>query len=154
MEYIKPRTLTEWVEFYEKKSGERFEIPAGFLFQWMPTRGFSVMKPDIEGKILMIYATCGDGRFWRDVGEMLALNNGMTRLMTICIRRIEPYIRFWKWTVVKEQNRNGQKRFFCLDDVGRNVLITFRGFNNITGLPTYSVTQWLIPGEGPNLPDE
>ena len=151
MEYSKPRTLEEWVQFYEEKSGEKLEVPKGFLFHWMPTRGFSVMKPDMQGKILMIYSTCGDGKFWRDVGEMLALNNGMTKLMTICIRKIEPYIRFWHWKITKVQDVNGQKRYFCIDELGRNVLITHRGVNKNTGQPTYSVTQYLIQGEGPTF---
>ena len=112
-------------------------------------RGFSVMKPDVEGKILMIFSTCGDARFWRDVAEMLALNNGMTKLMTICIRKIEPYIRFWHWKIMEKQEVNGQNRYFCIDELGRNVLITHRGFNEETNLPTYVITQYLIKGEGP-----
>ena len=99
----------------------------------------------------MIFSTCGDGRFWRDVNEMLALNNGMTKLMTICIRKIEPYIRFWGWKITKQQEVNGQKRYFCIDNIGRNVLITHRGFNEEASLPTYTVTQYLIKGEGPML---
>ena len=149
-----PHTLQEWVNFYEEKSKEKLEIPNGFLFQWMPTRGFSVMKPDVDGKILMIYSTCGDGRFWRDVAEMLALNNGMTKLMTICIRKIEPYIRFWHWKINNVQEINGQKRYFCTDDLGRNVLITHRWFNKETNLPTYVVTQYLIKGEGPTFSED
>lgn len=143
-----PHTLQEWVQFYEEKAKEKLEVPKGFLFQWMPTRGFSVMKPDVEGKILMIYSTCGDGKFWRDVGEMLALNNGMTKICTICIRKIEPYIRFWHWKIVKKLETNGQKRYFCKDELGRNVIITHKGMNEETGLPVYYVTQYLIKGEG------
>lgn len=153
MDYSKPRTLQEWVRFYEEKSKEKFEVPDGFLFQWLPTRGFSLVKPDIEGGILMIYSTCGDGKFWRDVAEMLALNNGMTKLMTICIRKIEPYIRFWHWKIDKVQEVNGQKRYFCTDELGRNVLITHRGVNTETNLPTYVVTQYLIKGDGPVFSD-
>lgn len=149
MNYTTPHTLEEWIQFYEKKSKEKFEVPKGFIFNWLPTRGFSVMKADVEGKILMIFSTCGDGKFWRDVGEMLALNNGFRCLMTICIRKIEPYIRFWGWKIVKAQEVNGQKRYFCVDDIGRNVLITHRGLNIETGLPSYAVTQYLIHGEGP-----
>jgi len=154
MDYSKPHTLEEWIQFYEEKSKEKLEVPKGFLFQWLPTRGFSVMRPDIEGKILMIFSTCGDGRFWRDVAEMLALNNGMTRLMTVCIRKIEPYIRFWHWKIVEKQEVNGQKRYFCIDDMGRNVLITHRGFIEETQLPTYVITQYLIKGEGPTFSED
>ena len=154
MDYSKPHTLDEWIKFYEEKSKEKLEVSQGFLFQWLPTRGFSEMKPDLEGGILMIYSTCGDGKFWRDVGEMLALGNKMTKLMTICIRKIEPYIRFWHWKIVKKQEKNGQYRYFCIDELGRNVLITHRGFDEKTGLPTYCVTQYLIKGEGPVINDE
>lgn len=149
MNYNIPHTLEEWIQFYEEKAKEPFEVPKNFIFQWLPMRGFSVMKPDVEGKILMIFSTCGDARFWRDVAEMLALNNGMTKLMTICIRKIEPYIRFWHWKIMEKQEVNGQNRYFCIDELGRNVLITHRGFNEETNLPTYVVTQYLIKGEGP-----
>ena len=154
MEYRTPHTLEEWIQFYEDKSKEKFEVPQGFIFNWLPTRGFSVMKPDVEGKILMIFSTCGDGSFWRDVAEMLALKSGFRCLMTICIRKIEPYIRFWGWKINKVQEVNGQKRYFCVDDMGRNVLITHRGLNIETGLPTYVVTQYLIQGEGPMFSEE
>ena len=90
MDYNTPHTLEEWIEFYEKKSKEKFEVPKGFIFNWLPMRGFSVMQPILDSKLLVIFMTCGDGKFWRDVGEMLALNNGMTKLGTICVRKIEP----------------------------------------------------------------
>ena len=154
MEYKTPHTLEEWIEFYEKKSKEKFEVPEGFIFNWLPTRGFSVMQPDVEGKILMIFSTCGDGRFWRDMAEMLALKSGFRCLMTICIRKIEPYIRFWGWKIEKIQEVKGQKRYFCKDKLGRNVLITHRGFIEETQLPTYVVTQYLIKGEGPVFSEE
>ena len=60
MDYNTPHTLEEWVKFYEDKSKEKFEVPSRFIFQWLPMRGFSVMKPDVEGKILMIFSTCGE----------------------------------------------------------------------------------------------
>ena len=143
-----PHTLQEWVQFYEDKAKEKLEVPKGFLFQWFPTRGFIVMKPDVDGKMLMIYSVCGDGKFWRDVGELLALNNGLTKLCTICIRKIEPYIRFWHWKIVNKMEINGQKRYFCKDEYGRNVVITYKGTSEETGEPVYYVTQYLIQGEG------
>ena len=154
MDYTRPHTLEEWIKFYEEKYKEKLEVPKGFIFQWLPTRGFSVMKPDKTGEILMIFSTCGDGRFWRDVAEMLALNNGMRCLMTICIRKIEPYIRFWHWKITETQDIDGQKRYFCIDEQGRNVLITRRGFNEEAQIPTYVITQYLIKGEGPTFLEE
>ena len=149
MDYSKPHTLEEWINFYENKSKEEFEVPNGFIFNWLPTRGFSLMKPDPEGGMLIIYATCGDGKFWRDVGEMLALNNGLTKLCTICVRKIEPYIRFWGWKIVQQTEVDGQKRFFCKDNLGRNVVITHKCICDDTHLPCYYVTQYLIKGEYP-----
>ena len=139
MDYSKPHTLEEWINFYENKSKEEFEVPNGFIFNWLPTRGFSLMKPDPEGGMLIIYATCGDGKFWRDVGEMLALNNGLTK----------PYIRFWGWKIVRQTEVDGQKRFFCKDNLGRNVVITHKCICDDTHLPCYYVTQYLIKGEYP-----
>ena len=151
MDYNTPHTLEEWIEFYEKKSKEKFEVPKGFIFNWLPTRGFSVMYPDFKGKILMIFSTCGDGKFWRDVGEMLALNNGMTCLGTICVRKVDAYIRFWGWKVTEVQEIDGQKRYFCIDKLGRNVVVTHKCICEDTGLPCYYVTQYLIKGEGPTF---
>ena len=154
MDYSKPHTLEEWIRFYEEGSKEKFELPQGFMLNWLPMRGFSVMKPDVDGKMLMIFSTCGDAKFWRDVAEMLALNNGLTILATICVRKIEPYIRFWHWKIVKKLEVDGQKRFFCVDNLGRNVVITHKCICEDTQLPCYYVTQYLIKGEGPVFSDE
>ena len=151
MDYSKPHTLEEWIAFYEEKTQDKFECPAGFNFLWMPYRGFTVFKPDKEMGIFLIYLTCGDGHFWYDVCEMIALQSGYTKLMTICTRKIKPYIRFWHWRIENEQEVNGQKRFFCKDELNRNVLITHRGVDEKSGIATYYVTKYLMQGEGPDL---
>jgi len=151
MDYSKPHTLEEWIQFYEDKTKDKFELPQGMRLMWLPHRGFMVVAIDLNIKVLLIYLTCGDGKFWRDVAEMLALNNGLTKLMTICTRKIEPYIRFWRWKITDKQEKDGQIRYFCKDDMDRDVLVTHRGVDEKSGQATYYVTQYLIKGERPEF---
>ena len=44
----KSRSLEEWTEIYEKKSGEKAILPPGFVLYWLPKRGFAQLKVDTD----------------------------------------------------------------------------------------------------------
>lgn len=143
------KTLEEWVELYTRKTGDKVDVPKGFSVNFLEERGFALIKAVPKDKMVMIYHMCGDARFWRDMAELAAVQSGMRYLAAICTRNIEAYIKFWHWTIKEQQEIDGQKRFICIDTLGRYVVITRKGFNDKTGEPDYWVTQYLVKGEKP-----
>ncbi len=142
----KARTLQEWIDMYEKKTGDKAVLPEGFSLYWLPNRGFAEYKIDENSGILMIYAVCGDGKFWRDLGELICRLNKLKCISTICTRNVETYIRFWHWKIVEGQNKDGKKRFVCRDELNRPVILTYKGADD-KGEPAYWVTQFINENE-------
>lgn len=121
---MKPKTLREWIEEYEAKTGDTYLVPDGFALYYLAERGFAIMMPDIKSRIMVVWQVCGDGRFWRDFGELKGLECGLESIATICTRPIKPYIRAFGWEILKEYEKDGQYRFLCQDQRGRKIIIT------------------------------
>lgn len=139
----KGKSLRQWVELYERKTGDKAELPPGFRLTYLAERGFISMKPVPKGKMMFVYQVCGDAKFWRDYAELVSITMGLCRVCTICTRHIRPYIRGFGWEILKEECINGQYRFRCQDSTGRLVIITHRGINDATGEPDYWVSHYL-----------
>lgn len=144
-------TRKEWVNWYEKKTGDTFEVPEGYTLNYHERRGIMTFMADLNAKMLVIGIVVGDGRFWHDVAEMIAKMNGLRCVATICTRNVEAYIRFWQYKIVKQWDLEGQKRFLTVDQLGRYATLTYRGKDNKTGVDTYVIIEYLVPGEKPQL---
>ena len=120
------KTFEEWVEIYEKKSGDKHICPEGYVTLYEPVKGYAQYKVNPEKSRLFIYETCGDGRYWYDKGVEICRDNGIPYLVTICTRRIMPYLRLMggkiKVKTIQPERHNGYKiegvnhlgkRFFC-----------------------------------------
>lgn len=96
-------TLNGYIKKYEKRTKEKFEPKHGFKLFYLPDRGFCEYK--ITDDMVMIYQLCGDGKFWRDYGVLLAQLTGRKVIGTICIyKNIKAYIRFWGFKIVGSKN--------------------------------------------------
>lgn len=138
----KGKSLKEWVELYEAKTGDKAEVPNGFCLFYLAERGFASMKFDLEGQMVIIYQTCGDGKFWRDFAEMKAVEYGLDCIGTICTRPIRAYIRAFGWEILDEEiDDNAHLRFLCQDSIGRPILISHKGYQD-NAMPEYWVTQY------------
>ena len=135
-------SLGAWIEIYEKKTNDKVDFPEGYRLLYMAERGFAIIKPDIEGKMMIVYEVCGDARFWRDVCELIGLSMGLECAGTICTRHIKPYIRSFGWEILREECIDGNYRYFCQDSIGRAVIITQRDINQDTGEPTFWVVSY------------
>ena len=117
------KSLKEWIDEYESKTGDKFFTPAGFRLYWLPERGFASMKPDFEGKMLII---------WQET------------LISICTRPVIPYMRAFHWEVLDEECVNGQYRYLCQDSAGRAVVLTHKDSGNKDNPnPEYWVTHYI-----------
>lgn len=120
----KGKSLKEWIDIYEEKTGDKFGLPKGFRLCYLAERGFCEYRLDVEGKIVLVYQLCGDAKFWRDSLELIYSHAGFDAIGTICIRHIKPYIRSFGWQILTEMTKNGQKRYLCQDSIGRKVICT------------------------------
>lgn len=138
---MKPRSLKQWIDFYEKKTGDKADLPFGYKLVYLAHRGFIVLHYDSIGKMIVAYEVCGDGTFWRDYCELLASENGAECIASICTRPVLPYIKAFGWEVIKDEVKDGHHRYHCQDAIGRLVILTYMGEGERCS--HYYVTQYL-----------
>lgn len=139
---MKGKSLKEWIEIYEKKTNDKAELPEGYRLLYLAERGFASIKPDVEGKMMLIYQVCGDAKFWRDHIELITCNAGFDCVASICTRHVEPYIRCFGWEILEREEINGQFRYWCQDSIGRLAILTYKHTDAETGEPVYWVTHY------------
>ncbi len=106
------KTLDEWIALYEKKTGSKFERMPVCKLVYFPDRGFAEFAA--SKNMIIIHQLCGDAKFWKQVGEVLAMEHGLNHLGTWCIRDIEPYIKFFNAEIENiEELDDGLKRYHC-----------------------------------------
>lgn len=138
----KGKSLKEWIKIYEEKTGDKVQWLDGYRLFYLAERGFATMKPDIEGRLMIVHLTCGDGKFWRDYAEMRGMEMGLTAVGTICTRPILPYIRSFGWEVLADIQKDGKHRYLCQDSIGRKVVCTYMCDGDNGNPPQYWVTSY------------
>ncbi|MBR1805926.1 MAG: hypothetical protein IJ774_05985 [Selenomonadaceae bacterium] len=138
----KTKTFEEWVALYEKKTGVKFQRQPICQLAFFPDRGFAEFAA-AKG-ILVIHQLCGDAKFWKQVGEVLAMEHNLKACGTWCIRDIEPYIKFFNAEIERvEELPDGLKRYHCrFKDTGKAATCSPR-FKSENGKIGYMVT-WEI----------
>jgi hypothetical protein len=109
------RTMEEWIEFYERKTGEKLERQDGWETFYHPDKGFCQYRATED--MIIINQLCGDIHFWKDKAEAMARDMGISHLGTWYIREnVRPYARLLGFEVYKEEELpGGLKRYY-----GRN----------------------------------
>lgn len=152
------RTLSEWKEFYKLKSGDDPLSQDNRQLFYLGERGYCLMTVDQEHKMVVMAEVCGDGKFWSDLGEIIARLSGCHCVSALCTRKIKPYIRAfgWKveraWACMDRKTRAIEERFLCRDSENRPVVITQTGrLEDGTPCPSYWVTHYIDTTEPPEL---
>ena len=115
------KTLTEYIQAYEKKTGEEFVTPPGFTLFFIPERGFAQMRT-FEGMVV-VHQVCGDLLFWFDFAKVMAVSNNCYCVITKCVRHILPYIRRLRCHIVE---REGHFRYICKDEFGNKAICSWQ----------------------------
>lgn len=140
---MKGKSLKEWIDIYEKKTGDKAELPKGYRLFYSAKRGFASMNPDVKGNMLVIYQVCGDLQFWLDFAEIQAAGMNLECVAAVLVRNIEPYIQALEWEILEREEKNGCYRYWCQDAIGRLGIITHAGIKQATGKPVYWATYYL-----------
>lgn len=137
------KTLEEWIEIYEKKAQVKYEPPDARVQRfYFADKGFAEIGA--SKNMVIIHQMSGDGKFWKHVAEIMAMERGINHLGTWCIRNIEPYIRLFEVEIVETEDLgDGLKRYHGkFKDTGKSATFTpnFKAKNGKIG---YLVT-WEI----------
>lgn len=135
-------TYRQWLDFFERKSGEEYEPSNGWMILYNPDKGFCDIKID-EG-IVMARQAAGDIKHWKNEVERIARGLGIKNAGTYVSRKIKPYIRLVGYKITAEEhetNENGKDvaRYHLIDKDGHKGLATY-GFVTEAGNDCYLVT--------------
>ena len=117
------KTFEEWVEIYEKKSGDKHEVPHRAITLFDSSRGFLVFTVFPDKSALLVCETCGDGVYWYEKCIKICREHNIPKLMTICTRKIIPYIKLMRGTITEkkiEKKIAGNKHFYAYRIKGVN----------------------------------
>lgn len=136
------KTLEEWIAIYEKKTGTEFKAEPRARLKFEPEKGFAEFG--VYKDMVVIGQTCGDAKYWKNLGEAIARQLGLNHLGTWCCRKIEPYIKLFGVEILKvEDAGEGLKRYHCRQkETGKSAMFSPRSRNS-AGQVVYHVT-WEI----------
>lgn len=139
--YYNVKKKKEWIALYERKTQDVYELPLNFDELFLPNRGFA--QYSFNNNSIIVYHTCGDGSFWRDVAEFLACRISKPLIRTILSRN--PYVYLRAFNVVIDKTEWVLKdNYKCLqiygyDQEGRLVFVS----QQPNEYELYYVTQWV-----------
>lgn len=102
------KSFEEWKEFYEKKTGKKFELEDNYKLLFRPDKGFCAIS--VSDNAILVGAVSGDGKFWKNAAETLAKYMNFKFCRTTYIRKnIHAYIRLFGYHITKITETNGLK---------------------------------------------
>ena len=117
-------SIEDWKKLYEEKTGDKYETDKSFLEMYLPERGLCQMTA--TEKMVVVGSMSGDGKFWRDVAEILARIMGKKMLGTLCVRQNpEAYMRLFGYKLTKKtRNPDGREKYYGMNQQGQHILIS------------------------------
>ena len=134
------KTLEEWIDIYEKRTGEKFDRSNKYNLFYLPDKGFC--KVGQIDNMVIVSQTAGDARFWCNIVSEAAKESGLTRGGTWLIRKeVLAYIRLLGYKIERtEELEDGLKKYYCKHKVtGKWGLVSPAGQNE-KGIQTYFIT--------------
>lgn len=149
-------TFDKWKALYEKKTRNKFKFHPSFQFLFFSERGFCEVALEPHTQMVMAYQLCGDGRFWKHVIDSIAIMAGYEHGGAICIRHIKPYIRFFGFHIVKEeQTSDGVPIYYCENAEGEKARCApaWKDVDGYAYYVTWEVKAWQIKNQHSNQTD-
>lgn len=95
------KTFVEWVNWFEKKSGEKFRVPLGFSVEFRPEKGFILWKK-IEDSFVIDQGTTDDWEYWGHFIFSKGTELGCKRVHAIVRRDPVSYARLTGGCIIKK----------------------------------------------------
>jgi len=127
------RTLKEWFEYYEKHNrlpdgfNSAGHYPVGAALYWDKNKGYTVLIRDEETKMMVMWETCGDLKYWVEFAKNAARDFNYETVGSRVGRNILAYLRALGVAIVKiHTNEDGLSRYICKDK-DNNLVIASEG---------------------------
>lgn len=118
-------TLEDYIQMYEKHTGERFEFNPNFSFFFKPEHGFCEYKAEKTG--LYIWQLCGDLKYWVDIGYKVCKKMNLPSMSAYILRHPKPFIRALGFKIVQIEDKEGYKKYHCENKSGEKLTATQYG---------------------------
>lgn len=118
-------TLKEYIEFYDKHTGEPFMYQPGFSFFYSPEHGFCEYRFGNEG--LYIWQMCGDLSYWIDIAYKLCQEVKCPSMTAFIVRHPKPFIRRLGFRITETECKEGQYRYHAVNEKGETLTATQHG---------------------------
>lgn len=139
--YNNGKTKKEWIALYERKTQDKYELPSSFDELFLTNRGFA--QYSFNHNAVIVYHTCGDGAFWRDIAEFLAYRINKPLIRTILSRNPYVYLRAFNVIIDKTEwvlkDKHECLQIYGRDPEGRLVFVS----QQPSEYKLYYVTQWM-----------
>ena len=119
------KTLDEYIQMYEKHTGEKFEFNSSFSFFYEPEHGFCEYRMEDTG--LYIWQLCGDLKYWVDIGYKFCKMHELPAMSAYILRKPKPFIRALGFKIESTENEDGYKRYHCRNEAGEILTATQHG---------------------------
>ena len=119
------KTLDEWIEYYEKHTGEAFKFKPNFAFFFQPEYGFCEYKAEDTG--IYIWQLCGDLDYWIDKAYSVCQQFRLPAITAYIVRHPKPFIRRLGFKITETENRDGQIRYHAENKKGERLTATQYG---------------------------
>lgn len=119
------KTLDEWIEYYNRHTGEAFKFKQPFTFYFSPEHGFCEYKAEDTG--VYIWQLCGDLNYWVDIAYRLCQMFKLPAITAFIVRKPKPFIRRLGFKITETENKEGQLRYHAVNVKGEKLTATQHG---------------------------
>ena len=116
------KTLEEYIEYYNKHTGEPFKFQQGFSFFYRPEHGFC--EYNVEETGVYIWQLCGDLNYWVDIAYRLCKRFKLPAITAFIVRSPKPFIRRLGFRITETEEKNGQLRYHAVNKDGEKLTAT------------------------------
>lgn len=119
------KTLDEWIEYYEKHTGEAFKFKPNFAFFFEPNHGFCEYKAEDTG--IYIWQLCGDLDYWLSKAYTCCQVLKLPAICAFILRKPKPFIRRLGFKITSVEEKDGQHRYHAVNKKGEELTATEYG---------------------------
>lgn len=124
------KTIAQWIDLYEKKTGDKFERKEPFELVYFPKYGFCQIH--VGKTSLLVWQMCGNAKWWFHYLQDAARKNKRKYITAFVRRPIKPYLRTFGFKIIYED----RICILAVDKQKREAIAKLRGNDKGTNIYT------------------
>ena len=105
------KPLEYYIALYEKHTGEEFGLNDNFTFHYHPEHGFC--EYCVYKNCLYIWQMCGELKYWIDLAYKTCQKFDIPKICSYIVRKPRPFIRALGFKVYRDEDRNGDIKYWA-----------------------------------------